>query len=300
MPKPTEFPAASIPLVGDEVVPLVQSGVDAQTTPDEIISPALIAVSAVASDVADLGSEVEDLEESMIDTAELGTEVIISATVAGSPSPGLPGRLVVQTDNHGGTLKRDNGSTLAKVAAPINGPNALTFTAGASQFYGIPLSTSSAISNAAGNLFLARAFMQGRSYDRILVESTAAGAGTTWRLGYYPMAESGMPDWANAVNCGTVDMSVAASQRTITLDPVHTITEGWYWLAMLVDVFSAAPTVRTLNVMLDVMLPVLGTSGQAAGVRYSGVATGSLPTVLPATFAGGVSQMPCIWMRTSN
>jgi hypothetical protein len=317
MPKPTEFPAASTPLAGDEIIPLIQDGVDSRATLDEVTAAVATDITAHITDVDDahaasavsftpagtiastnVQEALEELDDSFIDTTELGDGVNRVSTIATTPSPGVAGRTLLVTDRHGGTFYRDSGGANVQAAASVNaGPPPLSFTAGASQFYGIHVFSSSAISNTAGNLFLGRAFLQDRTYDRILVESTAAGAGTTWRLGYYPMAASGMPDWANVFDAGTVDMSAAASQRTVTIN--RPVTEGWYWLAVLVDAFSAAPTVRTSN-LPDRMLPVLGTSGQAAGLRYSGVTIGSLPVALPATFAGGVSQMPCVWLRTST
>lgn len=140
------------------------------------------------------------------------------------------------------------------------------------------------------------------TYDRIGVISTVAAV-STWRLGVYPTnPNTGRPDGQTLIlDAGTVDMNATAGQllKTVTLTIA---TPGVYWLAVLVDAYTASPTVQGWAAgnaafqppMLG--MPTSNTAGSAAQSRIArlatGVATGSMPATFPsAAWANGAVKI---------
>jgi hypothetical protein len=118
------------------------------------------------------------------------------------------------------------------------------------------------------------------------VLSTVAAV-ATWRLGIY----NGTPEGATTLlhDCGTVNMN--ATPGSLLASSAFTIaTTGLYWVAVLVDAHTAAPTVWSYRgTVADIpALPYLGARlGAAAFVRSyfaryaNSVSTGSMPGTAP-------------------
>ena len=147
----------------------------------------------------------------------------------------------------------------------------------------------------AGRLIAHPAWIEVGVYDRLAVHVTAL-ANSTWRLGVYPHdPTTGYCDGQTLVaDAGTIDTG-GGSGRLLT--PATTITipiTGIWWLAVLCDSYTATPQVIGWH----------GTSGQLPylpwnGVRQSfnggranwarlksGVTTGAMPAVFPASVWG--------------
>ena len=84
--------------------------------------------------------------------------------------------------------------------------------------------------------------------DRIAVSTTAAAA-STWRLGIYKQNPYALTDdpagLAPLLDAGTVNMNATAGVQAITIN--QAIEEGIYWLAVLVEAFTAQPSYHCLN-----------------------------------------------------
>ena len=134
--------------------------------------------------------------------------------------------------------------------------------------------------------------------DRAWVRTTSAGT-ATWRLGYYPMLETGLPDWANAVDCGTVDMSGTTGGREATIS--RTLPGHWVWLAILTDAYTSNPTVyASRGGVAGGYFPGMGQSIGFEGynARYwSGVSTGAIPTTAPSGNGTTVNVFPTMRFR---
>ena len=128
---------------------------------------------------------------------------------------------------------------------------------------------------AAGSLHSIPVWLDAGNYDRIGVVTTVAAV-STWRLGVYPSdPTTGRPDGqAPLHDAGTLSTNATAGQLLITTS--FTIpTRGVYWLACLVDAFTAAPTVHGWAASNSAFQPdALGvpTSNSSATVAQSRIA----------------------------
>lgn len=134
-------------------------------------------------------------------------------------------------------------------------------------------------------------FLQAGTYDRIAVATTVAAV-STWRFGVYPSSPTtGLPDGQSlTLDCGTIDMNQTAGVLTATIS-LTIPTTGVYWLATLVDSYTATPTVVVwTSTSNTAQVPLLGVPTQMTAAtatrqnvgRYAtGVGTGSMPTTCP-------------------
>jgi hypothetical protein len=124
------------------------------------------------------------------------------------------------------------------------------------------------------------------TYDQLEVKSTIAAA-STWRLGYYPMLSTGLPDWANVYDAGTVNMNATAGVQPIAIN--KTITTGLYvWFAVLVTAYTANPTVNLVSNPSGAWhiprgFPQVGDNSHYFSMYWPGAGTGGLPTSSPGT-----------------
>ncbi len=146
---------------------------------------------------------------------------------------------------------------------------------------------------AAGRLYLIPIWLPAGTYDRVGVATTAAGT-ATWRLGAYKADPSTlMPDGTALVQeFGTIDLSVSPGNLLITT--TFTVpTSALYWMAVLVDSYSSAPSVSGWHAGYALPPPVpwmphfvfetpIGRSTWLRNV-YSGVPTGAVPATCPTT-----------------
>ena len=200
-------------------------------------------------------------------------------------------RLAVGTT---GQVLTSNGTTAAW-ATPPTAPHIVAKETG--EFYSLRGITTAASSHglvlAAGSLHSIPVWLDAGNYDRIGVVTTVAAV-STWRLGVYPSdPTTGRPDGqAPLHDAGTLSTNATAGQLLITTS--FTIpTRGVYWLACLVDAFTAAPTVHGWAASNSAFQPdALGvpTSNSSATVAQSriarsatGVATGAMPATYPAS-----------------
>ena len=200
-------------------------------------------------------------------------------------------RLAVGTT---GQVLTSNGTTAAW-ATPPTAPHIVAKETG--EFYSLRGITTAASNHglvlAAGSLHSIPVWLDAGNYDRIGVVTTVAAV-STWRLGVYPSdPTTGRPDGqAPLHDAGTLSTNATAGQLLITTS--FTIpTRGVYWLACLVDAFTAAPTVHGWAASNSAFQPdALGvpTSNSSATVAQSriarsatGVATGAMPATYPAS-----------------
>ena len=146
---------------------------------------------------------------------------------------------------------------------------------------------------AAGRLYLIPIWLPAGTYDRVGVATTAAGT-ATWRLGAYKADPSTlMPDGTALVQeFGTINLSVSPGNLLITT--TFTVpTSALYWMAVLVDSYSSAPSVSGWHAGYALPPPVpwmphtvfetpIGRSLWLRNV-YSGVPTGAVPATCPTT-----------------
>ena len=146
---------------------------------------------------------------------------------------------------------------------------------------------------AAGRLYLIPIWLPAGTYDRVGVATTAAGT-ATWRLGAYKADPSTlMPDGTALVQeFGTINLSVSPGNLLITT--TFTVpTSALYWMAVLVDSYSSAPSVSGWHAGYALPPPVpwmphavfetpIGRSTWLRNV-YSGVPTGAVPATCPTT-----------------
>jgi hypothetical protein len=121
--------------------------------------------------------------------------------------------------------------------------------------------------------------------DRVWVRVTT-GAASTWRLGYYPMTSGGLPDWAGVVDAGACDMSGSPGSREATVSATLP-SIGWVWGAVLVDAYTALPTVYTSRGNSSGNPPFVGVPQEITpdaynAIFWAGVTSGALPTSAPA------------------
>ncbi len=149
---------------------------------------------------------------------------------------------------------------------------------------------------AAGRLYLIPIWLPAGTYDRVGVATTAAGT-ATWRLGAYKADPSTlMPDGTALVQeFGTINLSVSPGNLLITT--TFTVpTSALYWMAVLVDSYSSAPSVSGWHAGYALPPPVpwmphavfetpIGRSTWLRNV-YSGVPTGAVPATCPTTAWG--------------
>jgi hypothetical protein len=146
---------------------------------------------------------------------------------------------------------------------------------------------------AAGRLYLIPIWLPAGTYDRVGVATTAAGT-ATWRLGAYKADPSTlMPDGTALVQeFGTINLSVSPGNLLITT--TFTVpTSALYWMAVLVDSYSSAPSVSGWHAGYALPPPVpwmphtvyetpIGRSTWLRNV-YSGAPTGAVPATCPTT-----------------
>lgn len=172
-------------------------------------------------------------------------------------------------------------------------------------YYSMPgLTTASAqlTMTASGVLTAHPVWLKSGSYDRIAVTTTVAAV-STWRFGVYPTnASTGLPDGQTlTLDCGTIDMNATAGFLTATIS-LTIPSDGVYWLAALVDSYTATPTVHGWTTTSGTAhMPLLGApvGGSAATAgrhniarTATGVSTGSMPATFPtAAWAANSPQM---------
>ena len=156
----------------------------------------------------------------------------------------------------------------------------------------------------AGKLVAMPLYLPATSYDRIGVNITV-GAVSTWRFGIYPNdPTTNKPDGQTLIiDAGTISTNstgfVAATiSQTIT-------TAGVYWLALLLDSYTAKPTTTCWqgNTGQCPNLPFIGGWGSASPGGRGGfgrfklsVTTGSMPATFP-TSSSKTDSMPQILLR---
>lgn len=166
----------------------------------------------------------------------------------------------------------------------------------ANQYYsmtGLTTASTALSLTASGVLTSHPVFLQAGTYDRISVITTVAAV-STWRFGVYPTnSTTGLPDGQTLLlDCGTINMNSSAGLLTATIS-LTIPTTGVYWLACLVDSYTATPTVHGwTETSATAQTPLLGapvnstsgTAGQHAIARtLTGVATGSMPATYPTS-----------------
>lgn len=146
---------------------------------------------------------------------------------------------------------------------------------------------------AAGTLTAHPVWLKSGSYDRIAVTTTVAAV-STWRFGVYPTnPATGLPDGQTLIlDCGTIDMNATAGFLTATIS-LTIPSDGVYWLAALVDSYTATPTVHgwttdSGRAQLPLMGAPVGGSSATAGRHniartLTGVTTGSMPATYPTS-----------------
>ena len=162
-------------------------------------------------------------------------------------------------------------------------------------------------SGAAGRMVAHPVWLPAGSYDRACVRTTVAAV-ATYRIGVYPNNAATMrPDGTTLIlDCGTIDMNATAGLLSTTVT-LSIPTSGIYWLAILMDSYTAAPSAFGWNGNPGVTpnLPYLGhRSISSAGGRgtwgasKTGVTTGSMPGTFPtSTLATDI--MPQILVRAT-
>ncbi len=144
-----------------------------------------------------------------------------------------------------------------------------------------------------------------RTWDRIGVTTTVAGAGTSWELGVYDLLPSGEPG-AQIASFATLDMSVTAGDQDLPISFTPTTTR-WFYIGIKVTAFGSAPTVRVAGATGPApRLP--GWPHRRNGDTFSGLAVvggltaGPLPAVAPtvgnaAGQAAYAPSSPIVYMR---
>ncbi len=243
-------------------------------------------------------------------TARLGSGSASSATFlrgdqAWAAPDGIPatiidaaGDLIVGTaDNTVGRLAlgpsgqvlTSNGTTAAWAAPSLP---SLTFTAAAYYTLGGNESIHSSVSpDTVGAMTAHPVWLDAGSYDRETVTVTVAAV-STWRLGVF--ADSGsLSPGARLLDAGALNMNSGTGARELSVT-ITIPTSGIYWLALLVDAYTARPTScgwmgatgGTPNLPWVGHRGIMNPGGRGSwAARATGVATGAIP----ATFPGGHS-----------
>lgn len=127
------------------------------------------------------------------------------------------------------------------------------------------------------------------TFDRMAIEHLGAvgGALSVVRMGIYT-SSAGLPS-TRVLDAGTIDLTTALAFKTITIS--QTLTPGLYFLAVVAQVTSGAPTFRTA--VPTIVTP--DSSNIVNGVKFEAAAG-----ALPATSTPGVANtttVPIAWMR---
>lgn len=196
-------------------------------------------------------------------------------------------RLVARTD--GLYVRNESGTEVGPLGAGGGGGlmQSIGYTSGG--IYGLlgnAASVNCHLAAAAGRWVAHPIWLPAGNYAGLSVLSTVAAV-ATWRLGIY----HGTPEGATTLlhDCGTVDTN--ATPGSLLASSAFTIaTTGLYWVAVLVDAHTTAPTVWSYRGSVGDIpaLPYLGARlGAAAAVRSyfaryaSSVSTGSMPATAP-------------------
>lgn len=138
-----------------------------------------------------------------------------------------------------------------------------------------------------GRLTCIPVLLHAGAIDRLGVITSAAGSGTSWRVGIYPAGANGLPDGeARVVDAGSIDMGATAGVLVSTVSVSVGVT-GVYWLAALGVADSSAPTVFGWNAQAAVVPYMLGHPTKTAFGADRGLwcrtATGVSTSAIPAT-----------------
>ena len=160
-----------------------------------------------------------------------------------------------------------------------------------------PSSSTTAGSNSAGRLGAHPIYLPAGSYQSVGVWIDSAAV-STWRFGVYPNDPTTMTPCGQALlkDMGTISTN---STGLVSASSTFTIpTSGVYWLAVLCDAYTAAPSVRGLAAGSTAgILPFRGVTaeGFTSNPPYvspflwsGGVTTGAMPATFPATFGTNV------------
>lgn len=157
---------------------------------------------------------------------------------------------------------------------------------------------------AAGKIIFHPIWLAAGTLDRIAV-STSVAAVSTYRLGLYKSnPATGLPDGQTPfLDAGTVDMNASAGVQAITINQAIT-DPGLYWVAVLVDAYTAQPTCHCVIYSSNSGGGITGLPQdmsslgryRVARVYNSTVATGSLPTA-PSSSMTWVGTAPRVAVR---
>jgi len=193
----------------------------------------------------------------------------------------------------GQSVRRNAGDGAFETYDATNRQQLVSIESG--QYYSmIGLTTASALltMTASGVMTSHPVWLQAGSYDRVAVTTTVAAV-STWRFGVYPSGSDGLPDGeALILDCGTINMNQAAGFLTATIS-LTIPTTGVYWIAGLVDSYTATPTAHGwTSTSGTAQTPLLGApvgnsaataARHAIGRTATGVSTGSMPSTYPAS-----------------
>ena len=186
-----------------------------------------------------------------------------------------------------GTVLTSNGTT-ATWAAPSGTGLMQSVPWGTGAVYALPIrSTPNTLAAMSlGVMTTHPIWLPAGNYAGLSVQSTAAAV-STWRLGIY----NGGPYTPGTLlhDCGTINMN--ATPGSLLASSAFTVpTTGIYWVGVLVDAYTAAPTVYAMPGLAEAgVLPWLGaqqlnaTGGgrHRVAVRTTGVTTGAMPATAP-------------------
>ena len=150
--------------------------------------------------------------------------------------------------------------------------------------YWIGLRTQTEVMNEpVGTLLIMRLWLP-PSFDRIAIHASSGGD-STFRLGWYEAnPTTSLIDWSTGVDCGTVNTtSIGVAMTTL---PGGTLAgDRWVFAACLRETSVSHPTLQTSRADPDLRgLRYAIHNESVAGMRATGVSTGSLPTAQPGNF----------------
>lgn len=188
-----------------------------------------------------------------------------------------------------GQVLTSNGTT-ATWAAPSLPP--LTFTAAAYYTLGGNESIHPSVSpDTVGAMTAHPVWLDAGSYDRETVTATVAAV-STWRLGVF--ADSGsLSPGARLLDAGALNMNSGTGARELSVT-ITIPTSGVYWLALLVDAYTARPTScgwmgatgGTPSLPWVGHRGIMNPGGRGSwAARATGVATGAIPATFPSGHA---------------
>lgn len=263
---------------GSEVLVVKQGAETVQTTVAEIGGSAEATAFTPAGNIGatNVQDALEELDNELISTLDLGTDVIMSGLFAARPAAGVAGRFYLATDKNGGTLYRDSGAAWVQAAGHV------------AQYPTLPASswfdgnyTKAASSAAVQNVACYTPFdglRVGQMIDALGVDIVTGGAsGATAILSLFADDGSGKPgallaqtsalavetnsSWVSgtftAVAVTTSIIHVAyhsltsqqASPRTVTINPRYTptgassTTNVYVWTTTSASTLASNPTV---------------------------------------------------------